>query len=103
MGRGGTIGDGDIFDAGGRGGGKHERQAKLFSYRGDTRLGIGVEDGLDADGGDQDGRGHALIEEGGAEVTDGDGAEHSGDDLGLELVEGFEGGMQKMCHVFVRF
>ena len=62
-----------------------------------------MENGLDAYRSDQDGGGHALTEEGGAEVTDGDWAEHSGDDLGLVLVDGFEEGMQKMCHVLGRF
>ena len=103
MSRGGTISDGDIFDAGGGGGGEHERQAELFSHGCNARFGIGVEDGLNAYRSDQDGGGHALTEEGGAEVTDGDWAEHSGDDLGLELVNGFEEGLQKMCHVLGRF
>ena len=62
-----------------------------------------MEDGLDANGSDQDGGGHALTEEGGAEVADGDWAEHPGDDLGLELVEGFKEGLQKNCHVLGSF
>ena len=78
-----AVGRRDGFDCATRGCAEDVRQPDFLGDFGDAEFFVGVEDALDADGGDEERGGEGVPEEGGAQVAVSGRAEHPGDQFPL--------------------
>ncbi len=78
-----AVGCGDRFDRAARGCAEDVGQPDFLGDFGDADFFVRVEDALDADGGDEEGGGERVSEEGGAQVAVSGRAEHPGDQFPL--------------------